>query len=125
MSVDVEVRVAERDKVRQVAASLAKAVYDDPVCSFAFPSDTTRLRRLSRLRDASSGSMEAARDPHRRRLRQSDIAVGQVATLRERAVELPCGDVLVVNTFFRTRSASSMVRTPAWVATCCRAGGRR
>lgn len=46
MSVEVQVRAAERDKVRQVAASLAKAFYDDPVCSFAFPSDATRLRRL-------------------------------------------------------------------------------
>jgi GNAT superfamily N-acetyltransferase len=46
MNEKVQVRVAERDEVREVAASLATAFYDDPVCSFAYPSDTTRLRRL-------------------------------------------------------------------------------
>jgi ribosomal protein S18 acetylase RimI-like enzyme len=42
----VQVRVAERDDVREVAASLATAFYDDPVCTFAYPSDTTRQHRL-------------------------------------------------------------------------------
>lgn len=46
MNEAIEVRVAKRDEVRQVAASLATAFYDDPVTSFAYPSDTTRLRRL-------------------------------------------------------------------------------
>ncbi len=46
MRTEVHVRVAEHDGVQRVAASLAKAFYDDPVCSFAYPSDTTRLRCL-------------------------------------------------------------------------------
>ena len=46
MKAQIEVRVAQRDGVRRVAASLAGAFYDDPVCSFAYPNDATRLHRL-------------------------------------------------------------------------------
>lgn len=46
MSAKVEVCVAERDEVPRVAASLARAFYDDPVCAFAYPNDATRLRHL-------------------------------------------------------------------------------
>lgn len=46
MNEEVQVCVAKRDEVSQVAASLARAFYDDPVCSFAYPNDATRLRRL-------------------------------------------------------------------------------
>lgn len=42
----IDVRVATRDEVGQVAASLATAFYDDPVTSFVYPSDSTRLRHL-------------------------------------------------------------------------------
>jgi GNAT superfamily N-acetyltransferase len=42
----VQVRVAQRDDVHTVSNSLARAFYDDPVCSFAYPSDSSRMRRL-------------------------------------------------------------------------------
>jgi GNAT superfamily N-acetyltransferase len=43
---NVHVRVASRDDVHGVAVALGRAFYDDPVCSFAYPSDSSRGRRL-------------------------------------------------------------------------------
>ena len=64
MSVEVHVRVAERDRVREVAASLAKAFYDDPVCSFAYPRDSTRLRRLEVLFATQARALWNQREIH-------------------------------------------------------------
>jgi GNAT superfamily N-acetyltransferase len=64
MTVDVHVRVAERNAVPQVAASLAKAFYDDPVCSFAYPGDTTRLRRLEILFATQARALWNQREIH-------------------------------------------------------------
>ena len=54
MSIDVQVRVAERDKVRQVAASLAKAFYDSVLgrlCAM-----NVRLRRPTQRQSADRPS---------------------------------------------------------------------
>lgn len=64
MSVEVRVRVAQRDGVRDVAASLAKAFYDDPVCSFAYPSDTTRLRSLEIFFATQARALWSQREIH-------------------------------------------------------------
>jgi ribosomal protein S18 acetylase RimI-like enzyme len=47
-----------------VATSLAKAFYDDPICSFAFPSDATRLRRLEILFATQTRALWSQREIH-------------------------------------------------------------
>lgn len=64
MNESVQVRLARRDEIRQVAASLASAFYDDPVCSFAYPSDTTRGRRLEAFFETQARALWKQREIH-------------------------------------------------------------
>lgn len=64
MKQQIDVRVAERDGVLHVAASLAKAFYDDPCCSFAYPNDTTRLRNLEILFATQARALWNQREIH-------------------------------------------------------------
>lgn len=61
-AVDVQVRRAQRDDVRAVADSLARAFFDDPVCKFAYPSDSSRLRRLEIFFSTQARALWARRE---------------------------------------------------------------
>lgn len=58
------VRVAQRNDVQPVASALARAFYDDPVCSFAYPSDSSRLRRLEIFFETQTRALWKQREIH-------------------------------------------------------------
>src|SRR5437763_1924037 len=58
------VRRTERSEVGSVAATLARAFFDDPVCSFAWPNDVKRLRRAERSFAAQINALWARREIH-------------------------------------------------------------
>jgi GNAT superfamily N-acetyltransferase len=95
----VTVRRTERSEVGSVAAALAQAFFDDPVCAFAWPNDAKRLRRSERSFAAQIHALWGRREVH------TDDSLSSVAVwARPDEWQMPTAAVLrVVSASIRAR----------------------